>query len=354
MDYIEKLELKGKSFIIYGAGDWGKLCYQFLIENGGIVKVVIDNNKTNDKQDLPRIISYKEYLKKDYKEILVLAIQKSKNIWMQLEEDQLEYFCYSPAFQNLFSGQKKMTIGDEILSDVFELSKVFTGLTLKMKSALSKKINQTSSYVMAMTLRDVKIHNRFVYGVGYIRTATLEQAAKELERRKTPGAMAELGVYKGEFARVMNSLFPDKELYLFDTFEGFETEERDREIKNNYMNSKLDFKDTSVEKVLGIMQNPEKIIVKKGYFPETTFMIKKLFCLVSIDCDLYESVYAGLIWFYEKLAPGGYIFVHDCVNQEFLGSKEALIRFSEQTGVGYVIIPDSCGTAVITKSFLKV
>ncbi len=277
MDYIEKAEIKGKSFIIYGAGDWGKHCYKFLIENGGIVKVIIDNNKMNGKQDSPRIINYKEYLKKEYKGILVLAIQKSKSIWAQLEEDKLEYFCYSPIFQVLFSGNKKIILGDAMLSDVFELSTVFTSLTLKMKSALSKKINQTSSYVMAMTLRDVKSHNRFVYGVDYIRTATLEQAAKELERRKIPGAMAELGVYKGEFARVMNSILPDRELYLFDTFEGFDPDECDREINNKYMNSKLDFKDTSVEKVLRIMHNPEKIIVKKGYFPETAFMIKNYF-----------------------------------------------------------------------------
>ncbi len=68
---------------------------------------------------------------------------------------------------------------------------------------------------------------------------------------------------------------------------------------------------------------------------------------------MYESVYEGLMWFYERLVPGGYIFVHDCANQEFLGSKEALIRFSEETGVGYVMVPDNCGTAVITKSFLN-
>lgn len=41
--------------------------------------------------------------------------------------------------------------------------------------------------------------------------------------------MAELGVYKGKFAVEINKLFPYKKLYLFDTFEGFFSQDIDIE-----------------------------------------------------------------------------------------------------------------------------
>ena len=73
----------------------------------------------------------------------------------------------------------------------------------------------------------------------------------------------------------MNEAFPESALYLFDTFEGFD--ERDIETDQQYdlsqtgsaaLNEKL--KDTSVQIVLDKMPFPERCIVKKGYFPDTT------------------------------------------------------------------------------------
>lgn len=36
------------------------------------------------------------------------------------------------------------------------------------------------------------------------------------------GCVAEAGVFQGNFAKVINANFPDRKLYLFDTFEGFD------------------------------------------------------------------------------------------------------------------------------------
>ena len=46
--------------------------------------------------------------------------------------------------------------------------------------------------------------------------------------------MAELGVYRGEFAKEINKVFPDRTLYLFDTFEGFAEQDCDTEVKKGY------------------------------------------------------------------------------------------------------------------------
>ena len=56
----------------------------------------------------------------------------------------------------------------------------------------------------------------------YVRLATLELLCRRLEH--VPGAAAELGVYRGFFARCINHLLPDRKLYLFDSFEGFAPE----------------------------------------------------------------------------------------------------------------------------------
>ena len=54
-----------------------------------------------------------------------------------------------------------------------------------------------------------------------IRSATLHRMAKRVSEGNIPGDIAELGVYRGNIAWQLNALFPDRQLLLFDTFEGF-------------------------------------------------------------------------------------------------------------------------------------
>ena len=54
----------------------------------------------------------------------------------------------------------------------------------------------------------------------YIRLAQLELICGRLCH--VPGAAAELGVFRGDFARHINRLLPERKLYLFDSFQGFE------------------------------------------------------------------------------------------------------------------------------------
>ena len=43
--------------------------------------------------------------------------------------------------------------------------------------------------------------------------------SQEVYRQNIEGAIAELGVFRGFNASVMNHFFPDRKLYLFDTFD---------------------------------------------------------------------------------------------------------------------------------------
>lgn len=183
----------------------------------------------------------------------------------------------------------------------------------------------------------------------YIRLSTLELTAHEINSNGLKGNVAELGVYKGKFARYINQYFPDRKLYLFDTFQGFSEPDIKAEINNTYSTGEQDFSNTSVENVLKIMPFPKQCIVKAGYFPDTAIGLEDEYVFVSIDTDLYEPIYNGLQYFYPRLKKGGYIFVHDYNNDSYKGAKEAVKKFCTENKIPFLPLPDTAGTAILMK-----
>lgn len=183
----------------------------------------------------------------------------------------------------------------------------------------------------------------------YIRISNFELIVKEILDRQVKGNVAELGVYKGEFAKYINLAFPDKTLYLFDTFEGFNEQDIQFERNSNYSEGKQNFSDTSVNVVLAKMKFPEKCVIKKGYFPDSLNGLEDNFCFVSLDPDLYKPIYDGLEYFYPRLNKGGYIFIHDYNNHLYPGASQAVRDFCNNEGIVYIPITDAWGTVVIGK-----
>ena len=176
------------------------------------------------------------------------------------------------------------------------------------------------------------------------REIALLMCIEQIKERNITGSMAELGVYKGDFSKLFNLYLPKKKLYLFDTFEGFNT---DRDVI--WPGEEKRFKDTSVDVVLEKMCNPKNCIVRKGYFPDTAVGIEDYFCLVSLDADLYEPTIAGLNFFYPRLVPGGYIFVHDFGLWRYPGVKKAVYEFCNSHHINFVPLPDRCESVIIAK-----
>ena len=158
----------------------------------------------------------------------------------------------------------------------------------------------------------------------------------EIQRKNIPGAMAELGVDFGDTAKYLNLYCPERSLYLFDTFSGFD--KRDRDASQARTEEDLDFYNvrSNAEDVLGRMFYPESCVIKEGYFPESLDGMEDSFSFVHIDCDLYKPITAGLEYFYPRLNPGGYIAVHDYYNLSFPKSKEAVRDFAEKNGISFV------------------
>ncbi len=184
----------------------------------------------------------------------------------------------------------------------------------------------------------------------FVRISTLELLAQELNDRGIEGDCAEVGVYKGDFASVINRYFPTRRLYLFDTFGGFDPRDLAADMAQGLVGIEADFSDTSVRKVLGKMAYPENCIVKAGYFPDTASDVDGRFCFVSLDADLYQPTIEGLRFFYERLSPGGAIFVHDYNNRNYGGIRQAVSEFSVEHSIHYLPMSDRCGTAVFFKA----
>lgn len=144
------------------------------------------------------------------------------------------------------------------------------------------------------------------------------------------GNIAELGVYQGDTAKRMNQILKDKKLFLFDTFEGYNAQDinasKDLEAVNfgaNHLNN------TSLELVLNKMPYPDNIIIKKGWFPQTTSGLEnEQFCFVDIDVDLYAPTLAGLEFFYPRLVRGGMIMLSYFAPH--IGNKQAAEEFQKR------------------------
>ncbi|MDR2868333.1 MAG: TylF/MycF family methyltransferase, partial [Bacteroidales bacterium] len=162
---------------------------------------------------------------------------------------------------------------------------------MKVSALIFKKIAKLLAIrhiylAKSLSLKDKRLE--LPPNLDYIRDSSLCLCAEEIMARNVGGNVAELGVYRGNFAKRINSLFPNKKIYLFDTFAGFT--ENAKKIENELMGVEIhqDFSQTSVDLVKQKMRYPENCIFEIGEFPESAKDCNDTFCFVSIDADLFE------------------------------------------------------------------
>lgn len=202
----------------------------------------------------------------------------------------------------------------------------------------------------------------------YTRYRTLELAVDEIRKNIksediAKACVAEAGVYVGKFAWLINMLFPECRLYLYDTFEGFDKRDMEEEIEKGYSGEKelerlhklFQTDDLNSQQMMELvkskMSHPDKVLFRKGYFPDTIGDERdNKFVFVSLDMDLYQPIYEGIMFFYPRLMEGGYIFVHDYNNSEFEGVKVAIEEAEREFGYIHKFpLADQGGTIVLMK-----
>ncbi len=173
---------------------------------------------------------------------------------------------------------------------------------------------------------------------------------ERIKRDRVEGAFAELGVYKGEMARIIHLCDPSRTFHLFDTFSGFTSYDLTPETGEAATYSTRNFADTSIEKAKRIIGGNDNLVFHQGYFPETTSGLEnEKYAFVNIDVDLYNPIKAGLEYFYPRLSPGGVIIVHD-YNYKWEGAMKAVNEYVAQIKENIIPVADKQCSVMIMKN----
>lgn len=227
-----------------------------------------------------------------------------------------------------------------------------------IKRTLLSLVNKSDSYIIQhlpestsssfSELRKVWIAKNQNNNADFVRLLFLMCTVEEILETKIPGAFAELGVYKGNSAKLLHELAPDKILYLFDTFKGFDKGDVAADPKTKIHSRH--FLDTSLEEVKRFIGS-SKVQYCPGYFAETASFVPagETFALVHLDADLYQPTLEGLKFFYPKLSPGGCMIIHDYFSGAWPGVKKAVDEFLENKPECLIRIPDKSGTVIFRK-----
>lgn len=191
------------------------------------------------------------------------------------------------------------------------------------------------------------VHAELVGEQDYFRYATLSLALRQVLSAPIPGALAEVGVYRGHTSRIIHSVAPERTLYLFDTFEGFPGHQLE-----GWQKGDARFRDTDAEAVRRYVGASDRVVIRKGYVPDTLAGHEdERFAFVLLDLDLYEPTRQCLDFFYPRLNTGGYLFVHDYNNPESnWACKRAFDDFMRDRPEQIVEIGDIWGSALVRKA----
>ncbi len=183
------------------------------------------------------------------------------------------------------------------------------------------------------------------------RSAVMRLLAEQIDAEGIGGDVAELGVYRGDFAAQINAAFPQRKLHLFDTFEGFHEADVEVERREGLSDAGAgDFSGTSVEAVRAGLPYPGMAEFHLGHFPDTFDACLGLsFAFVSIDADLYLPTAAALPLFWDRLSEGGALLIHDVNGAQYTGAGRAVNEFCHERGLLPVPICDLLGSVVLRK-----
>lgn len=173
------------------------------------------------------------------------------------------------------------------------------------------------------------------------------------ETQPQNGSVAECGVFRGHFAAYINLYFPDRKLFLFDSFTGFD--ERDLSAEQNLdrnilMENNSFFRHGDADIVLLRCPNPNNVIIKQGYVPETFVGLEnEKFAFVNLDMDLYAPTIESLRFFGCHMVQGGVILLHDYYHHIYEGIRRAVEEYARESK--FVCMPIGDGSSVALASY---
>lgn len=237
----------------------------------------------------------------------------------------------------------------------FEFEYVIIALD-DLKKGMDRVIEEVYQYLINLGVENDKIvlqsfkslehhMNRFP------RKEYLVALSELMHKQNIRGDVAECGVYRGWFAAMINQCFPEKKMWLFDTFHGFD--QRDIAIdtesaKEAIADGQYDRFNVTSERIVELRcMHRNNLIIRKGYVPDTFEDVDAEFCFVNLDMDLYAPQIAALKFFSDRMVKGGVILVHDYYNKTFTGTTKAVDEFCKDKEIIQYPIGDGLSLALL-------
>jgi len=191
--------------------------------------------------------------------------------------------------------------------------------------------------------------------IGFKRLENIRHCVEQVLQNAIPGDLIEAGVWQGGAAIFMKAILAahadgGRRIWLADSFQGIPRPDPNRypaDAGNELWSDP--FLAVRVETVqenfsrYGLLD--ERICFVQGWFKDTLPTLRdKVFALVRLDGDLYESTMDGLVNLYPSLAVGGFMIIDDYGNRDW-GCRQAVddyrassrindeIRWIDWTGV---------------------
>lgn len=191
-----------------------------------------------------------------------------------------------------------------------------------------------------------------------LKTSVLRRVSRRLDELGVEGAIADLGAYRGDISWQMNAMMPERKLYLFDTFTGYDERDIAKEQQlhlseaqaGTYSLSNNELEHLN-ERILGRMPYADMVELRPGWFPETAFDLEnEKYAMVHIDTGLYAPTYSGIQYFFPRMSKGGVILVSGYTNGKSQSVCQAVRDLEEKYGA-FLITPlcDLDGTIMIMR-----
>jgi hypothetical protein len=149
------------------------------------------------------------------------------------------------------------------------------------------------------------------------------------------GAILEVGSYKGGGALHLSNSQPNRKLFLFESFEGFE--KVDERLDSNF--NMQQFKDTAKKDVETLFTSRNRnAVVTAGFFPASAENIElPPISFVHLDVDIYKATLESLLYLDNKMMPKSFIVMDDC-RRQCEGVDKAVREFMSQSN-NWVYLP---------------
>jgi len=178
------------------------------------------------------------------------------------------------------------------------------------------------------------------------RVYALRESVKYIIRHNVPGSIVECGVWKGgsmmTVAKTLLELETERDLYLFDTFEGMPPPtavdvdlygvQADVLLKTNPMTPAIAPFEEVCRNMYSTGYNPARINLVRGKVEDTLpRAAPREIALLRLDTDWYQSTLHELVHLYPRLIKGGILIIDDYGH--FVGSRKAVDEYFQENGI---------------------